>query len=1218
MDKTRRSSIASINGFLKRKHRNITLRDSSEEETVELKEVPSKRGRNHDRDSLNRSKRRRSSHSYGDEGERSTEERFGNELDDHARDAGLSRICLPNTTSFVSDQNHRRKFTPAKSPPLKRTDEMIGVVVPRKARSASVKRTQESWISGGGGEKQIFRVNSPGRRSIEPSASPSKSVSVQQNMKATGEVGKTSELSSSEMEIEIAELLYGLRTSKNHDSSSQKVEPTINHNTSTDAEKNKSKDCNSTEELARVQGEKPAGVGSHHGNATCHEKGSSEVPKEDIGEDKVNSGAGFGGDSADGRPLSTTWGLQSCSNLEADKQDSASTREMSIVPEDKTQRVGKFDIDLMAPPPTMLSPKGNDLSRGNLTSEIKKLAPDLEMSKASIKVEDKVEMLVTVEKVPEEIEDTAKMAVFKDKLDVLKHYLEMPNNDIKINNKLEEQDRYKEQPTALSNPKMEKIDHSSSAPLSAVVSGPPSSLSPIGSMIMIGRYTPPLQTAVKTSKTTGSSTTTQHVDFALSESQPKRCATHYRIARNILHQKFTKMNPLLPAIIGSGSLCATKTNNVNCLISAESMVVNKQSQKHLPSSDQSSDQNGTQEKGLAATGDHNLTATKGSNYVNPVHKMQFVLQQGPQPGSTGNLVHGPAFLFSQASVAAATNQAGGVNSPNNASSYNRSQSSVAGSPCTSSTLPAAATAMSFSYPQFSANNSPYATIVHNNGYSFPISTNSLGATAAIRGASSAQTTHILGGPLHSSQIFHPLQHPQQHPHLLGVQPSYLTAQTSSSSSSHMQSHGAQLNGNNILNSTSAERQSQKQQTLQSRPHKQETEVNEKNVTSVANLTSYPLKNLQGQNYTIPVQPVNFSFKPCATSDIVGGNSGNFGDKQQQVSKGGVEVVPSQAFAVSFASFNGTNLPSNLNFSSMKQNPLVIQSLPDVARQGYQTASAPHNVQQKTCSITVEKRGGNSSHQDDEKKTTHGKSSTNGPTTLVFDNSSKNINFVLSHSNGCWPSHSVASTVITTMPFSSNTSSSQQSSQLLQLQKQHGVQQHQHSTANRNKASSTNTASATKFANNVPVLLQSHSQCKSSNQTSHSKITGRTTGSHVHHTSSITSKTPTTKNVSEKGRFSQGHMQISFGGDYTTSLPPEVQHQLNNSQHLCTKAAGPPFNGGNLKPNSEGWKIDSSANISQLQQPENSSAGSSQKSSPVCGRNVPSILSSGLSHLSELN
>ncbi|KAL5068393.1 hypothetical protein RYX36_019280, partial [Vicia faba] len=149
---------------------------------------------------------------------------------------------------------------------------------------------------------------------------------------------------------------------------------------------------------------------------------------------------------------------------------------------------------------------------------------------------------------------------------------------------------------------------------------------------------------------------------------------------------------------------------------------------------------------------------------------------------------------------------------------------------------------------------------------------------------------------------------------------------------------------------------------QSHPHKQETEVSGNNVHSFANHASYPIKNLQGQNFTIPIQSMNFSFKPSATSDIVGGNS-----KQQQALNGGVEVIPSQAFAVSFSSFNGTSLPSNLNFSSMKQNPLVIQSLPDVARQGYQAASTPQTVQQKTYSIIVEKRGGNSSHQDNEKK-----------------------------------------------------------------------------------------------------------------------------------------------------------------------------------------------------------------------------------------------------------
>ncbi|KAI5430524.1 hypothetical protein KIW84_034926 [Lathyrus oleraceus] len=53
---------------------------------------------------------------------------------------------------------------------------------------------------------------------------------------------------------------------------------------------------------------------------------------------------------------------------------------------------------------------------------------------------------------------------------------------------------------------------------------------------------------------------------------------------------------------------------------------------------------------------------------------------------------------------------------------------------------------------------------------------------------------------------------------------------------------------------------------------EKSNANGKGVQSVANPASYPLKNLQEQNFPIPVQPVNFSFKPCATSDMVGGNS----------------------------------------------------------------------------------------------------------------------------------------------------------------------------------------------------------------------------------------------------------------------------------------------------------------------------------------------------------
>ena len=68
----------------------------------------------------------------------------------------------------------------------------------------------------------------------------------------------------------------------------------------------------------------------------------------------------------------------------------------------------------------------------------------------------KVERPVKKEKTPEEIEE-AKMVTFKEKFDVLKHDFEKQNNanDIKTNNKLEEQDGNRELATISSNPKEE-------------------------------------------------------------------------------------------------------------------------------------------------------------------------------------------------------------------------------------------------------------------------------------------------------------------------------------------------------------------------------------------------------------------------------------------------------------------------------------------------------------------------------------------------------------------------------------------------------------------------------------------------------------------------------------------------------------------------------------------------------------------------------------------
>ncbi|KAF7818326.1 protein TIME FOR COFFEE-like isoform X1 [Senna tora] len=1214
MDRTREarrlSTPTTTHKFPRRRYRTIGLKDSSEEgqvelpETVRLRAVVSKRDRNQDRDSSNKTKRRRGF--PREEADQSTEESVGNEQDYELQDVGVSHIHSPTTASALSDQNHPRGFPSARpsSPPWKITDGVMGVTVPRKARSASTKRSHDSWLSTSGGEDQNFRhhSNSSGRHSVEVASPSTSNVSLKKKMKANGpktRLPKTTKSSSStqeDIEFEIAEVLYGLMTSKDQESS-QKLEPNGGQ-----ADKKKVGDynsstlgsTNSTSKLVKTESSQPANVetfshelakisGINDDNSTGCETKSSEASKEEIKKDKLVSsarcGVTYGSDSFRGESPSP-------SKLDVDQEGSAATKVVVAVPPDaNSQREEKFKIDLMAPPPMVLSPEMDDLSKGNFTSELRDLVLEVELkTENNIKTEDKVGLNKNA---PEEIRETW-VDTYKEKQDILKIDLEMPNKDIDCltRDKLEEMDKNQGLPHKLTDPKVEKIDKSIPVSLLTTVPAWSSILSP-----SLG-YVPPPQT-VKIDKTTGLSLTPQQANFALSPPQSKRCATHHYIARNIfLHQQFMRMNHIRPAAIGSDSLCGANPNNINSVPTSETMVDGHQSQKKFPSVNLNASQ---AKKELTALGIPGLHPNKSPDATNSLDSTQKK-QQGPYPASTCNVMNGSAFLCSlgqhqTTSITGKTSQAKGLNSTSSAPSSNKSNSSSTGSQGTSSALPAVAATMSFSYPNLAANDAPYVTIVQNNGYSFPFSTPQ-GATASMRGASPAPAAHVLNGPFYSSQIYHPFQHPQPHPHSQAfVQPSFLNTSTSISSSlSHKQPRGAQVNGSSILSSTTKQlQQSQKQSTSQSNPRKLETKTSGENATSVASQTSYSQKNVHGQNFTIPVQPVNLSFRPSTTSDSVGGNHGNFGDKKQQASKGGVDLVPSQAFGISFAAFNGTGVPSNLSFSSMTQSPVIFHSLPNVAWQGYHSAGTSHSTQQKSYSMPVGKNGGNSARHDDEKKVNSGKSSTNGPTTLVFDNSSKNLSFALSPTHGSWPSHSVSSPAITTnAPLSSNTSSSQQ---LLQLQKQHNVQQQPPSLANTRYKASTSTTSASKFVNNPSVFSQTFSQCNNSNPSPHSKSSGRTSDSQVLHTPVITATASTIKNVSqEQGRVLQGHThtQISFGGNYKSSLHSQGQHQLNNNQH--TTFASTP-NGSKPKPNSQGSKIGSSINNLQTQQAENSSVGS---------------------------
>ncbi|OVA05475.1 hypothetical protein BVC80_441g251 [Macleaya cordata] len=241
MDRNREvRRMAATNGLTRRRQRTSSLRDSpEEEEAVELQETARlrDRGSKKEKDRLSRTKRRRGDrlmHGSNREegGEESTEESLEDDDEDDDEDAGAMRMLPPNqasSSSTLSNQHHHRKGSiPGKviraAPSFKVADEMIGISVPRKARSASVKRSHEYWISGagGGGGEPIHRQasTSPARPTVAapspPPVSPSSSnASIRKKVKPIGPKHRPPKISKSstvqeEIEIEVAEVLFGL------------------------------------------------------------------------------------------------------------------------------------------------------------------------------------------------------------------------------------------------------------------------------------------------------------------------------------------------------------------------------------------------------------------------------------------------------------------------------------------------------------------------------------------------------------------------------------------------------------------------------------------------------------------------------------------------------------------------------------------------------------------------------------------------------------------------------------------------------------------------------------------------------------------------------------------------------------------------------------------------------------------------------------------------
>ncbi|VFQ64889.1 unnamed protein product [Cuscuta campestris] len=307
----RASMVAAPNGLSRRRHRPNSLRDSPDEdgqvefsESARLRERVKKdrdRERNRERDRereierSSRSKRRRGDrliHGGDSSQESNDDEDYEDEDGNHQHPSngggGAARSVPPNPpAAAASFQNHHHQsssgnhhyphhqqnhlhhhktFQPSStnvlrtSPVWKSGDEVIGISVPRKARSAHTKRSHD-WISctataangGGVGRDQNHRQTStsPVRQSLPMSPAPplsptSSNVSGRKKIKANGSKQrppKTSSKSTSsnreELEIEIAEVLYGLMTQSQAPSKKEIVAPNdsaeINNRSSGDA-----------------------------------------------------------------------------------------------------------------------------------------------------------------------------------------------------------------------------------------------------------------------------------------------------------------------------------------------------------------------------------------------------------------------------------------------------------------------------------------------------------------------------------------------------------------------------------------------------------------------------------------------------------------------------------------------------------------------------------------------------------------------------------------------------------------------------------------------------------------------------------------------------------------------------------------------------------------------------------------------------------------------
>ncbi|KAL0389502.1 UNVERIFIED_CONTAM: protein TIME FOR COFFEE [Sesamum calycinum] len=645
------------------------------------------------------------------------------------------------TNSSLS--NNRRGLRTLRSSPVLRpaADEILGVPVPRRARSASAKRLHEYWNSGSGGfgEDSSHRRFSPSPAAVSligcgGASSSSSGASMKKKMKCleprtrvlmSASNSKPSSVIQDDIEIEVAEALFDLMKQSQSQSQSSPNEEKVDRdstNTSDDELKRLKAAGGKDENNAfSFQNEQSIKVNAETNMVDSMKllKKEGRIEKEKFPDDPAQelvSGDGFVNKGNVGSPKESK--SPSCVKVNAcDIQDPTVTKadNPEIVVEAKKET--KLEIDLMAPP---LPSSPERVALVDIVIGAKVVTQDVQKARASFPVQffpirvlflqfdencfiSNMQMSDTVSKNgPSEIA-----------IRMPERNNQLPNPElVELENRRPDVLSFSDYTTPQQQDRKEQKNQSTSSLLPF-----PIGMSSWPGVLPHPGYTSPLQAVLPIDGSARSSRTTELPPFKFSQPRTKRCATHQCLAHNIdSHQQLIKKT-LSSGPTGPSTLYGTKPVNLKSMLPT---------QKLIPGNMLFRDLQGGQSMVTISGGSGKDKSSDAAAALNTTSS-RSVLQQASHQAPANHFLHGPGFIFPlghhQTTMMAPANSSG---PPQSASAVGHASlsSNSAGRPSVNLPLPGGAAAVSFNHPLFPSNEAaPYIALLQNNGCPVPISTN---------------------------------------------------------------------------------------------------------------------------------------------------------------------------------------------------------------------------------------------------------------------------------------------------------------------------------------------------------------------------------------------------------------------------------------------------------------------------------------------------------------